>query len=144
MYLMSLMLWHKINTVNILLIITAFDKQSIQGIINVFLEFLEILFFNPTEPVMDITEVQNFRYIIIKILEGTDDLQGIQHFSMFCFQLLTDVSKMAGFFLEPSDHRDSGFCIHLFGRDAFRVFQLFVKTVNGSESFTIRIDFQKR
>ena len=58
---MSLMLWHKINTVNILLIITAFDKQSIQGIINVFLEFLEILFFNPTEPVMDITEVHEFQ-----------------------------------------------------------------------------------
>ena len=69
MYLVSLMLWYKINTVNILFIITAFDKQSIQGIINVFLEFLEILFFNPTKTVMDITEVQNFRYIIIKILE---------------------------------------------------------------------------
>lgn len=64
----------QINTVNILFIITAFDKQSIQGIINVFLEFLEILFFNPTKTVMDITEVQNFRYIIIKILERTDDL----------------------------------------------------------------------
>ena len=48
----ELMLWHKINTVNILLIITAFDKQSIQGINKCISRISwKYCFSNPTEPV---------------------------------------------------------------------------------------------
>ena len=59
MNLVGLMLWYKIYTIVILFIFAAFDKNSIQGIVDIFFKFLEVLFFNASKAVMNVLEFQN-------------------------------------------------------------------------------------
>lgn len=54
-----LMLRYKINTVDIHFIFSALDKQSVQVIVDIFFEFLKILFFNTSETIVNILEIQN-------------------------------------------------------------------------------------
>ena len=144
MYFVSKMSGDKINPVYILLVLAAFNKDSVQVFIDVFLKFLKILFFNPSETVMNITEIQNFRYIIIQIPERADNLQGIYHFRMFGGQSVMLGGQFGGFLLDPSDSGDCLPGIHGPGRRFFRFFQLFVEAVDRIQRFLVGVDFQKR
>ena len=56
MYFVSLMFRYKVNTIDILLVFSTFDKKSIQVIVNIFFKFLKILLFNSAETIVDLAE----------------------------------------------------------------------------------------
>ena len=81
----GLMLRYKIDSPDILVIFIAFQEDGVQVVVNVFLEFLIILFLNTSEMKMNILQMQNRRNIVINIPEWTYDPQGFFQGGTFLF-----------------------------------------------------------
>ena len=71
----SLMLRHKVDAPDILIVFIAFEEDGVQIVVNIFLEFLIILFFDTSEMKMNIFQMQDRGNIIIDISEWTYDTQ---------------------------------------------------------------------
>ena len=82
----SLMLRHKVDAPDILVVFITFQEDGVQVVVNVFLEFLVILFLDTSEMKMNVFQVQNRGNIIIDISEWTYDPQGFFQGGTFLFQ----------------------------------------------------------
>ena len=69
------MLRYEVNTPDVLVIFIAFKEDRVQIVVNIFLEFLIILFLDTSEMKMDILQMKYGGNIIINISEGTYDPQ---------------------------------------------------------------------
>ena len=69
------MLRHKVDAPDILIVFIAFEEDGVQIVVNIFLEFLIILFLDTSEMKMDILQMKYGGNIIINISEGTYDPQ---------------------------------------------------------------------
>lgn len=64
---------NKVNSPDITVVFVTFDENRIQIVINVSLEFLEILLLNPPETIMDIMHFQDGLHIKVDISKWIDD-----------------------------------------------------------------------
>ena len=144
MYFVSLMLRYKINTVDIHFIFSALDKQSVQVIVDIFFEFLKILFFNTSETIVNILEIQNLWDIKVEIFERTDDLQRVQYFCMLGLKSGLFFFQASESVLNRPDSFDGLFDIHQFRAYLRRIFQLFIEAVDRRKSLFVRVNLQKR
>ena len=69
------MLRYEVNAPDVLVIFIAFKEDRVQIVVNIFLEFLIILFLDTSEMKMDILQMKYGGNIIINISEGTYDPQ---------------------------------------------------------------------
>ena len=69
------MLRYEVDAPDVLVIFVAFKEDRVQIVVNIFLEFLIILFLDTSEMKMDILQMKYGGNIIINISEGTYDPQ---------------------------------------------------------------------
>ena len=69
------MLRYEVDAPDVLVIFIAFKEDRVQIVVNIFLEFLIILFLDTSEMKMDILQMKYGGNIIINISEGTYDPQ---------------------------------------------------------------------
>ena len=72
---MRFMLRYEVDAPDVLVIFIAFKEDRVQIVVNIFLEFLIILFLDTSEMKMDILQMKYGGNIIINISEGTYDPQ---------------------------------------------------------------------
>ena len=72
---MRFMLRYEVDAPDVLVIFIAFKEDRVQIVVNIFLEFLIILFLDTSEMKMNIFQMQDRGNIIIDISEGTYDPQ---------------------------------------------------------------------
>ena len=70
-----IMLRYEVNAPDVLVIFIAFKEDRVQIVVNIFLEFLIILFLDTSEMKMNIFQMQDRGNIIIDISEWTYDTQ---------------------------------------------------------------------
>ena len=81
-----IMLRYEVNAPDVLVIFIAFKEDRVQIVVNIFLEFLIILFLDTSEMKMDILQMKYGWNIIINISEGTYDPQWLFQRGTFFFQ----------------------------------------------------------
>ena len=72
---MRIMFRYEVNAPDVLVIFIAFKEDRVQIVVNIFLEFLIILFLDTSEMKMNIFQMQDRGNIIIDISEWTYDTQ---------------------------------------------------------------------
>jgi len=70
-----IMFRYEVNAPDVLVIFIAFKEDRVQIVVNIFLEFLIILFLDTSEMKMNIFQMQDRGNIIIDISEWTYDTQ---------------------------------------------------------------------
>ena len=122
---------YEVNAPDILIIFIAFKEDGVQIVVNIFLEFFIILFFNTSKMKMDVLQMKYGGNIVINISEWTYDPQRF-------FQRGTCFFQFGLFFLElirlRADLLYCGKCCFNTGasvRSGRRAFQLFVNGIDG-------------